>query len=471
MGEYVVHNVKLYDFKPQAIHCLSFDETQSKLAVSRADNSIEIWDLQRSIYQEKFIPGNSTRSIESLKWVSKRLFSTGLQGDLTEYDLLRLCPKKSIYATPSACWCMDVNSVHTLLAIGTEEGYICLFDVDNKEAEYERALDKQEGRILCLAWHYSGEFIVSGSVDVLRIWSEENVVCASGVDSTIISFQPVFKRGESERANWVKSGIRSAHTHDIRALTFANYFLVSGGVDSYLNVIRYPEESRFFYSPLPQCPTVQVAKKTNIMLFRYPRHLELWKLGQADEQSHDGTDGTQCKLVELKAKENETIVCCDLSDDSQWLAYSTTTQLRLFQVVMETLDHNTQISLLRVRYIPPGCFPCHRMLFTPDSSKLVVVSDKAIIHVLSVDNIQPCLLHTLAPPTDIFKRIDSIHLLAVSSDCNYAATGDHLSNVFVYDLKKGKFHCALPKNAFQPTAMAFNPKTNDLVVTYCDKKV
>jgi U3 small nucleolar RNA-associated protein 4 len=49
------------------------------------------------------------------------------------------------------------------LAVGTEEGFVCLFDVTEEGLDFDRVLDKQEGRILCLDWHTEGKHIVTGS--------------------------------------------------------------------------------------------------------------------------------------------------------------------------------------------------------------------------------------------------------------------------------------------------------------------
>jgi WD40 repeat protein len=34
-----------------------------------------------------------------------------------------------------------------------------------------QVLDKQEGRILCLAWHPGGELLATGSIDTIRVWN------------------------------------------------------------------------------------------------------------------------------------------------------------------------------------------------------------------------------------------------------------------------------------------------------------
>ncbi len=60
------------------------------------------------------------------------------------------------------------------LAVGTEEGYVCLVEVTPEGLEYDRVLDKQEGRILCLSWHPSGDHLATGSSDVVRVWDVES---------------------------------------------------------------------------------------------------------------------------------------------------------------------------------------------------------------------------------------------------------------------------------------------------------
>ena len=48
------------------------------------------------------------------------------------------------------------------LAVGTEEGFVCLFNVTEEGLDFDKVLDKQEGRILCLDWHTNGKHIVTG---------------------------------------------------------------------------------------------------------------------------------------------------------------------------------------------------------------------------------------------------------------------------------------------------------------------
>ena len=112
-----------------------------------------------------------------------RLFSTGLHGLLIEHNLDHLDhntkdnmailrEKQSVWSvTSGAAWCMKFNNRSNKLAIGTEEGYVSLFRVGGINGlDFDKVLDKQEGRILCLDWHNDGRHIVTGSPDTIRLW-------------------------------------------------------------------------------------------------------------------------------------------------------------------------------------------------------------------------------------------------------------------------------------------------------------
>ena len=58
---------------------------------------------------------------------------------------------------------MKYNQSRNKLAIGTEEGFVCIFDVTSDGLSFDKILDKQEGRVLSLDWHHDGFHIVTGS--------------------------------------------------------------------------------------------------------------------------------------------------------------------------------------------------------------------------------------------------------------------------------------------------------------------
>lgn len=184
-----IHNVRFYNLTPRSINYLAYNNATCKLAVSRlvfvgniqferfyvclyfrTDASIEIWDMRYAGYLEKTILGLPQSSVEAIGWVGDRLFSTGHTGELTEWDLKTLSVKQSVLLTGNAAWCLDVSRAHDHVAVGTEEGYLNIFHVDEYGLNYVKIFDKQEGRIMCCKYNHNGEIMVTGSIDAIRIW-------------------------------------------------------------------------------------------------------------------------------------------------------------------------------------------------------------------------------------------------------------------------------------------------------------
>lgn len=68
----------------------------------------------------QLIPGQDGRAAEALCWVGQRLFSAGLNGEITEYDLENLRPKYTVEAYGGPIWAISSNSQGTLLAVSQD---------------------------------------------------------------------------------------------------------------------------------------------------------------------------------------------------------------------------------------------------------------------------------------------------------------------------------------------------------------
>lgn len=91
------------------------------------------------------------------------MLSTGLGGALIEWNLDTLTLKTTVLLTGYAAWCLDVNSDNTLVAVGTEQGYVNLYNVEHDQITYKKIFDKQEGRILCCKFNKEGNILVTGN--------------------------------------------------------------------------------------------------------------------------------------------------------------------------------------------------------------------------------------------------------------------------------------------------------------------
>ncbi|KAI9027231.1 WD40-repeat-containing domain protein [Phycomyces nitens] len=210
-----VHRCRFVEYQPAAINALNFTPPtakQTRLAVGRANGNIEIWDPAHRYRLEKTIPGGKDLSVETLVWAHQsivvdqdqddepeeiereleqllaappRLFSSGLNPYIVEWDTTSLTAKKSVDSNGGAVWCLAVNSTGTRLAAGCEDGCIRLFDITDNSLEYMRSFEAQKGRILSVSWSPEDDFIVSGGSDSsIRIW---NVVTGRAVQRMTVN--------------------------------------------------------------------------------------------------------------------------------------------------------------------------------------------------------------------------------------------------------------------------------------------
>lgn len=63
------------------------------------------------------IPGRVGKAAEALCWAGERLFSAGLNGEITEYDLEKLRPRYTVEAYGGPIWTISCNQQETLLSV------------------------------------------------------------------------------------------------------------------------------------------------------------------------------------------------------------------------------------------------------------------------------------------------------------------------------------------------------------------
>ncbi|KAL0093230.1 WD40-repeat-containing domain protein [Phycomyces blakesleeanus] len=291
-----VHRCRFVEYQPAAINALNFTPPtakQTRLAVGRANGNIEIWDPAQRYRLEKTIPGGKDLSVETLVWAHQsivvdqdqddepeeieheleqllaappRLFSSGLNPYIIEWDTTSLTAKKSVDSNGGAVWCLAVNSTGTRLAAGCEDGCIRLFNISDGSLEYMRSFESQKGRILSVAWSPEDDFIVSGGSDSsIRIWNvvtgraaqrmtvnkvknDHTLVWTVAVlkDKTVVSGDSLgnLMFWDAERGTLKQS--HKAHGADILSVVTSRSGdqVFSAGVDRKLNCFRKVQQQR-----------------------------------------------------------------------------------------------------------------------------------------------------------------------------------------------------------------------------------
>ncbi|XP_057691890.1 U3 small nucleolar RNA-associated protein 4 homolog [Corythoichthys intestinalis] len=549
MGEFKVHRVRFFNYMPSAIRAMAFNSRTERLALARADGTVEVFNFTDNYFQEKVIPGRDGAGIESLCWVGQRLFSAGLSGGITEYDLENLQPKSTVDAYGGPIWTICSNSKGTSLAVGCEDGTVKIFEILADRIQFQRNFDRQKSRIISLSWHPSGTRLAAGMMDMIRIfdaesghsphrmlvergvgasksrqvvvWSlvflsnhtiisgdsagkvqmwdgitgtlvnthlvtkwdvlalavsqDESSLISGTSEGTVVQFQFLSRTTNQQDMDWVRTRTFKNHSHDVRALVHTDIAVVSGGMDTLLmvrplldKVEKNTQESAMRKIFFPHRSLVCCAKKSGLLLFQFPDHLELWRLGESDGHGKPGDSlpvkRKPEKLIHLKRKGEEHIRCSALSPCGEWLVYSTVSSIRLYRLQFQ----NKNITITKLSKVPKILQSAQQLCFSADSSKLFASCSRSSVMVASLSESECKHIHTFKPPSG---SRQPIHLLHASDDGNWLVAANTGCEVHVYNLQKLKLHCSVPVYSSCPTAMAIHPTTRNLIVVHADQQI
>ncbi|PVU93664.1 hypothetical protein BB561_003119 [Smittium simulii] len=193
-----IHRCRFADYVPKSINSIRFTPKtwsgRPYMAVGRANGDIELWNCVNGFSLERIIPGPTGINLESMVWSHQielsendkllydteaeqksaladiiatppRLFTAGLNGAIIEWCLSTMLPKTAVDSYGGAVWCMSVNNAQTIIAVGTDDGYVRLFDIADGNLSYLRSLDPIERRILSMCWSNDDSYIYCGSTD------------------------------------------------------------------------------------------------------------------------------------------------------------------------------------------------------------------------------------------------------------------------------------------------------------------
>lgn len=528
-SKYRVHRVRFFQPEPKAINVLAYETSTEKLAAVRSDFSIEIWNLKFTPCIEGIILGDPDNSIEAAIWHNKRLFTAGLHGHITEYNLAELQPKYSVAVTSGPAWCLAENHQQTHIAAGTEQGYVCIFEIAEDGLNFFKTLNKQEGRILCLAWHKDGDIIVTGSADLIRIWNvqsghvidrisvgrmqknRETLVWCLAVtsDFTIISGDSCGRTSFWDGTTATLISSSKVHSADVLTLCLSvdEKSVYVAGVDPLMVEFTKVGQSQQWVKSLQRTnhthdvralvcakdsivsggmdtylavssrtsltkhspferSAVQLASASGHLVLNCLSHLELWHLGSSG--SWDGAPGEALPLSTRPA------LLAHVRPRQGTRFHCAAVSRNCQWLAGSTVD---RVLLYRVHLEDDEKAPSFEkvdeldparfLFFTEDCHRLLVFSLRGAIHIFKL-GLPPTLLHTINE--ELGDATAHVYMACLCSN-KFLATADNRSNIVVYSLQSYEFVCRLPQRTSLPTAMRFAPKSCNLVVVFSDNQV
>lgn len=182
-----IHRCRFVDYTPHTITSIAFSHGSDtnnmasnglRLAVGRSNGDIEIWNPKFNWTHELTLYGSRGRSIEGLCWSGDedyppRLFSIGGSTYVTEWDLATGLPKTNYDCNVGVIWSLAVNKSGNKLAVGSDDGTVCIIDISGGPGslEHDMICQRQDLRVLSIDW-YDDEMIIGGCADArVRCWS------------------------------------------------------------------------------------------------------------------------------------------------------------------------------------------------------------------------------------------------------------------------------------------------------------
>ncbi|KAL2583658.1 hypothetical protein AAZV13_14G084500 [Glycine max] len=383
--------------------------------------------------------------------------------------------------------------------------------------------DSQHGTLL------QAHTLHKGHVHALAASPSHNRVFSAGSDGQVI----LYKLSSSQSASsddinspstmkrWIYVHYVRAHTHDIRALAVAvpishedikpekrikrarraenpisfRYhkwahlgvpMLISAGDDTKL--FAYPAKEFTMFSPHDICPAPQrtpiqlvhnsVFNQRKLLLIQSSQKIEVHLL-QLKKVCTSGGFTKNDVVAEVKSKGSRKIICSTISNSGALFAYSDHKKPSLFQLKRNEVGKIKWD--VRKRELPQILPFGHSMIFTHDSSKLIVAGhDKRIyvVHVGGADEVKSELLHTFTPlresqDQELPPTEPPITRLFTSSDGQWLAAVNCFGDIYVFNLEILSQHWFISRlDGASVTAGGFPPQNdNVLIVTTSSNQV
>ncbi|KAI0651628.1 WD40 repeat-like protein [Trametes meyenii] len=461
-------------------------------------------------------------------------------------------------------WAVGVLGDGTIVS-GDSMGHVKFWD--SKTCTQLQSFQGHAADVLCLTISPDGTAVYTSGVD--QKVTQFSYVKTSRSDSNP---SPLVSRTSGR---WVQSSSRRLHSHDVRALAIwppytplphshQRHFpvdvapvLASGGLD--MSVVLTPAAlptatlSGKVMNPLSTSTTatfedayhrrlaytsgsasssaVHLAKKAHLVMCTREAGLTVWRIAKRQQRSEEDAnteppspqDSGWERVLDMDLNVQTNIAAAAISDDGKWIAVADWQETKLFQLSQENGDLKprrirTFASLVQTQ-LQGTSSGASSLLFTPDSSKLVLATSTSstilVIDVGKTDRAPRVLRkfeqHRLRegfvnnrvikgrnnssanddvematadqepasdPESDSESDSDVEHSklvrttitrMAVSPDGQWLATADDRRRTHIFNLDAVQHHCALPSFPHAVHALAFDASApNTLVLAFAD---
>ncbi|KAF7830532.1 WD repeat-containing protein PCN-like isoform X1 [Senna tora] len=389
--------------------------------------------------------------------------------------------------------------------------------------------DSQHGTLL------QAHSLHKGDVNALAAAPTHNRVFSGGSDGKVILYKLSSESVSSDNVEsstmmkkWIYVDYVRAHTHDVRALTVAvpisreglwpadslpdektkrarreekpvdfSYhkwahlgvpMLISAGDDTKLFAYAVKEFTKFSphdICPAPQRTPIHVVLKTAfnqsaMLLVQSSHRLDILsvqlKKGLFPDVTRRTTGGfAKTDLIaQVKSKSSRKIICSTIANSGELFGYSDHVKPSLFELKRSEVGKSTWS--VSKRQLPHRLPFAHSMIFTQDSSRLIVAGHDRRIYVVDVSSLG--VMHAFTPSREMQDEElpptePPITRLFTSSDGQWLAAVNCFGDIYVFNLEILRQHWFISRlDGASVTAGGFPPQNNNvLIVTTSSNQV
>ncbi|RUS34689.1 WD40-repeat-containing domain protein [Jimgerdemannia flammicorona] len=480
-----------------AIWCMAANHVNTVLAIGCEDGCVRLFDIAdgelsfiRSFDKQKgrilsvawspddkyIVTGSSDSSIR--KW------------DVTQGRSIARMTVEKLRREDTLVWAVSVLASGTIVS-GDSLGHVKFWD--GKLGTMLQTFPAHGADVLCLVASRDGRTVFTSGVDrKLNQFHLVETSISSKKRKAPSNNSSASVPAPTSTTKWILAHNRRFHSHDVRALALEEdrpvNALVSGGIDVSLVVCpaqEFPDTTQRRLSCLPQKPVVSVSKTKRLMLCRFTNVVKVWRLGKASAPTQPYLDmdiGAHLDLVEpqqavleMTMKDDRNITASALSENGMWIAVAEVEETKLFKVEDDPNYPGRLIVRKQKQFassiVTPSTrgFGAHYLLFTPDSSKLVIAMTNSQVLVVDLSGWQEQRYEILRRfgqhrgmgenderNDDGDEQVSTIVSMTISADGQWLSTGDLLNRIHVFNLDALQYHTTLPNFAPTHTTLTFH---------------